>query len=72
MARNLVAVGGQLKLTNLALEPFAQELEEREGTADDQITIREFVGGQMNLVEAMITGKELKRPEWPIQSPASK
>lgn len=63
-ARLLVAVGSQLKLTNLALEPFANDLDAREGTIDDQETIRSFVDGQMKLVEAMLLGKELKRPEW--------
>lgn len=69
IARHLVAVGGQLKLTNLALESFAIELDGRDGTADDQETIRTFVGGQMKLVEAILTSKDIKRPEWPISDP---
>lgn len=64
-ARHLVAVGGQLKLTNLALEPIAADLDGREGTVEDQEIIRTFVGGQMKLVEAILSGKELSRPEWP-------
>lgn len=63
-ARHLVAVGSQLKLTNLVLEPIANDLDAREGTLEDQEAIRSFVGGQMGLVEAMILGKELQRPEW--------
>jgi hypothetical protein len=64
-ARNLVAVGGQLKLMNLVLESTAVRLGEEEGTVDDQSNIRTFVGDQLKLVEAILTGKELKRPEWP-------
>jgi len=64
-ARHLVAVGGQLKLINLALEPIAVDLEGRDGTVEDQEIIRTLVGDQMKLVEAILTGKELKRPEPP-------
>jgi hypothetical protein len=64
-ARHLVAVGGQLKLINLALEPIAVDLDGREGTVDDQEIIRTLVGGQLKLVEAILAGNELKRPEWP-------
>ncbi|MCM5559307.1 hypothetical protein [Pleomorphomonas sp. JP5] len=64
MARSLVAVAGQLKLVSFALEPFAIQLDSRDGTAEDQETIRAFVGDQMKLVEAVIAGRELKRPEW--------
>jgi hypothetical protein len=67
-ARHLVAVGGQLKLMNLALEPMAADLDGREGTVDDQEIIRTLVGDQLKLVGAIITGKELKRPEWPSSS----
>lgn len=65
-ARHLVAVGGQLKLINLALESIALDLDGREGTADDQEIIRTLVGGQLKLVEAIITGQKLERPVWPV------
>jgi hypothetical protein len=68
IARHLVAVGGLLKLVNLAIEPMATELLERDGTVEDQEIIRTLVYDQLKMVEAIITGKELKRPEWPIQS----
>jgi len=67
LARHLVAVGGLLKLVNLALEPIAIELISREGDIEDQEIIRTLVFDQLKMVEAIITGKELKRPEWPIQ-----
>jgi len=56
-----------LKLVNLALEPIAIELISREGDIEDQEIIRTLVFDQLKMVEAIITGKELKRPEWPIQ-----
>lgn len=65
LARSLVAVSGQLRLTNLMLEPIAEELESREGTLEDQRTIREFVGGQLKLTEDIISGKQIERPQWP-------
>ncbi len=64
-ARHLVAVGGQLKLINLVLEPIATDLDDRDGTSEDQEIIRELVGGRLELVAAIISGKDLKRPEWP-------
>jgi hypothetical protein len=68
IARHLVAVGGLLKLVNLAIEPIATDLLDRDGTVEDQEIIRTLVYDQLKMVEAIITGKELKRPEWPIQS----
>lgn len=65
-ARKLTATAKLLKLVALGLEPFARELEHRDGTLEDQETIRALVGMQLKTVEAMIQGKELKRPEWPI------
>ena len=66
LARHLVAVGGQLKLTNLALEPFALNLDGRKGTMEDQETIRKFIGDQMKFVEKILSGEEIKRSEWLI------
>lgn len=67
IARHLVAVAGQLKLTDLVLQKFATDLGEQEGSADDQENIRNFVGTQLKLVEAILQGKELIRPEWPTE-----
>lgn len=66
LARRLVAVGGQLKLTNLILDTFALDLGAHEGTLEEQETIRKFIGERMRFVEKILAGKELKRPEWPI------
>ena len=66
IARHLVAVSGQLKLLDLVLAPIADELEARDATVEDQNMIRELVKGQLDLVEAILTGKELRRPEWPV------
>ncbi len=68
VARRLVAVGGQLKLINLVLEPIAADLDQNEGTVRDQEVIRTFVGDQLKLVAAIVLGQSLQRPEWP--SPA--
>lgn len=65
LARNLVSTALTLKGLRLFLEPIAVDLESREGTVEDQEIIREFVGERLELVRALITGAELKRPEWP-------
>lgn len=66
-ARNLVASGGALKLLNLFLESIALDLVGREGSPEERENIRALVFGQLKLIEAMITGNELKRPEWPLE-----
>lgn len=65
IALQLVATATLLKLLNLYLESTAVDLETREGTEEDRELIRTMVGGQLKVVEDMIAGKELKRPEWP-------
>jgi hypothetical protein len=65
-ARHLIATALTLKALKLFLEPLAVELEGREGNAEDQETIRFFVGERLESVRAMLTGAELKRPEWPV------
>ncbi|WP_349320825.1 hypothetical protein [Asticcacaulis sp. MM231] len=47
---------------------MASELEERQATVEDQDLIRNFVGERLNLIHAMLTGAELKRPDWPVTS----
>ncbi|PTQ12156.1 hypothetical protein CLG96_06245 [Sphingomonas oleivorans] len=66
VARYLIAMAIILKGLELFLEPIAAELEGREATAEDQVTIRTFVGERLDFVRAMMTGAELKRPEWPV------
>lgn len=61
-ARSLVAVSGMLRLVNLALDSKAVDLKGRDGTVEDQEILREFVGGQLKLVEKIISGAELTRP----------
>jgi hypothetical protein len=65
IARHLVAVAMTLKALRLFLEAIAAELEGREATVEDQETIRAFVGERLDSVRAIMSGAELKRPEWP-------
>lgn len=67
-ARNLIAVAVTLKGIALFLEPIASELDTREGSIEDQENIRLFVGDRLKFVTDMLTGAELKRPEWPLPS----
>ena len=66
VARHLITTALTLKTLRLFLDPISVELESREGTAEDQNTIRYFVGERLDFVHAMITGAELKHPEWPV------
>lgn len=68
IARYLVVTALMLKTVHLFLENIAEDLEERKATTEDQINIRTFVGERMDVMRAMLTGAELKRPEWPGQS----
>jgi hypothetical protein len=65
-ARHLTSMALTLKGLTLFLEENANELEGRASTSEDQENIRLFVGGQLDMVRAMITGAELKRPQWPV------
>ena len=67
-ARNLIAVAVTLKGIALFLESIANELDTREGSIEDQQNIRLFVGDRLKFVTDMLTGVELKRPEWPLPS----
>ena len=68
VTRNLIALAGTLRGLKLFLESRADELEGRDATEEDKIIIRTFVGERLELVNAMITGAELKRPEWPVRA----
>lgn len=65
-ARYLVTTSATLSALRLFLETYADDLDGREGTEEDQAIIRQFVGERLKLIEDMLSGKELKRPEWPI------
>jgi len=65
-ARKLTATAKLLKLLALALEDDAMKYVDREGTAEEQEGLRHLVEMQMKVVAAMISGEEIKRPEWPI------
>lgn len=63
-ARHLLATNATLKGLALVLESSATELEDREGTKDDQSAIEAFVGERVQFLLAMLSGQELKRPDW--------
>jgi hypothetical protein len=71
LARRMTATGITIRGVGLALEDLATDLESRAGTKEDQDTIREFVGMQMAVMEAMMRGEIMKRPEWPALGLAS-
>jgi hypothetical protein len=68
VARYLVTTATTLKTLSLFLDQIASELESREATAEDQDMIRTFLAERLNLMRAMLSGAELRRPEWPAAS----
>ncbi len=65
LARYLVASAATLKGLRLFLDEFANDLEIREATDEDKDVIRTFVGERLQFIKDMLTGVDLKRPEWP-------
>ncbi|MGX7744942.1 hypothetical protein [Rhodopseudomonas parapalustris] len=63
-ARYLVATSLTLNSVRLFLETFATELEGRKATEEDREAIRTFVGQQIDVLQKMFSGADLKRPQW--------
>lgn len=66
LARRLTATGITIRGMGLGLENLAGELDNRAATSEDQDNIRGLVGGQMAVIEAMMRGEVLQRPQWPV------
>jgi hypothetical protein len=64
-ARYLVTTSATLNVLKLFLETVATDMEGREATQEDQDAVREFVGERLKFIRDMLSGAELKRPEWP-------
>lgn len=69
IARHLVATSATLNALQLFLDTFANDLEAREATEDDQATIRRLVGERLKFIQDMLSGKTLERPEPPYSNP---
>jgi hypothetical protein len=69
LARHLVAMNGQLTSTKFLLEDTAARIEGREATNDERDLLTSYLAERLQFVTDMLTGKELKRPEWPSSSP---
>lgn len=68
-ARYLVTTSATLSVLRLFLETVATDLDGRHATEEDQVMIREFVGDRLKFIQDMLSGSELKRPEWPAGQP---
>lgn len=69
LARRMTATGIMISGVSLLLENMATDLDSRPATKEDQDSVRELVGMQMAVMEAMIRGEILERPQWPIPEP---
>ncbi|WP_322518017.1 hypothetical protein SR870_11120 [Rhodopseudomonas palustris] len=63
-ARYLAATSWTLNGVRLFLETIATEIEGRKATKEDQETIRQFVGQQIEVLQKMFSGADLERPRW--------
>lgn len=72
LARYLVSTAMTLRAVVLFLEPMEAELAGRDGTVEDQANIRTFLAGRLEFIQDMLSGKELKRPEWPAGEAATR
>jgi hypothetical protein len=68
LARRLVAAGVTLNGLNLFLEDLASKLDGRPATEEDQKVIREVLVQRLALMQSLIKGETIPRPE-PPQSP---
>jgi hypothetical protein len=66
LARRVTATGITIRGVSLFLETMATELDSRPATKEDQDSMRELVGMQMAVMEAMMRGEILQRPIWPL------
>lgn len=67
LARSLVAVSRLLRLSELFLQDMAQDLGASAMTEDEREDLRTFLAGQMQLVEDILSGAPLQRPDPPVR-----
>lgn len=67
LARNLIALSGNLAATQLMIQTTADNIEGRYATEEERDMLVEFIGDRLDFVRKMIAGEELVRPEWPKQ-----
>ena len=65
LARNLIAVNGNLLTTRFVLEGSADTIEGREATEEERDTIVEFLNDRLEFVKDLLAGKTMERPVWP-------
>ncbi|WP_420136393.1 hypothetical protein [Sphingomonas sp.] len=64
-ARHLIAMSGNLTATKLIFEHTAADIEGRQATEEERDMLVDFLAERLEFVRKMLTGEELKRPEWP-------
>lgn len=64
-ARRIMAMTGLTSGLSLFLETMAVQLDDREGTSEDQEMIRDFVASQLKLAQGLASGTPMERPEPP-------
>ncbi|HEV7659340.1 MAG TPA: hypothetical protein VGO55_05795 [Allosphingosinicella sp.] len=65
VARNLIALNGNLVATRLVFESAAVDVEGRHATEEERDMLVDFLGERLEFVRKMLAGEEMKRPEWP-------
>lgn len=65
LARRLVTMGLLMSTVRLFLDEMARRIEGRNADVEERQMMRQFLGDQLTFAEKLLTGAELKRPEWP-------
>lgn len=68
VARHLIALSGNLVATRLIFESTAADIEGRHATEEERDMLVEFLAERLEFVRKMLSGEEMKRPEWPDTS----
>lgn len=70
LARRLTAMRLTVSAVRLYLDSMAESLNERAATPDEHQGLRELIGERLTFAHDLLTGAELKRPEWPPEGSA--
>jgi hypothetical protein len=64
LARHLIVMNGNLATTRFVLEDTANNIEGRFATEEERDILVEFLGERLEFARKMLTGEEMKLPEW--------
>lgn len=66
LARRLTAMSFAVSAARLLIETAAADLDGRTATDEENQNLRTLIGEHLTFVQAIVTGADLKRPEWKV------